>query len=54
MENELELRPQANRSKKLFLVEKLRTFLIIRYVLITTLSRKPHIKNILAYVLMLS
>ena len=44
---------QANRSKKLFLAEKLRKFAILRYVLITALSRNLHIKSILAYFLML-
>ena len=43
---------QVSRPKKLFLVEKLRKFLILCYVLITALSRKPNIKNTLAYFLM--
>ena len=45
---------QVNRPKKLFLVEKLTKFVILLYVLITALSRNPHIKSILAYFLMLN
>ena len=41
------------RPRKLFLAEKLRKFLILRYDLITALSRNPHIKSTLAYFLML-
>ena len=36
---------QARRPKKWFLVEKLRKLIILCYVLITALSREPHIKN---------
>ena len=46
----------ANPSKKaqeIILAEKLCKFPILRHVLITALSRKPHIKNTLAYFLML-
>ena len=45
---------QVSRPKKLFLVEKLRKFLIHRCVLRIALSRKPYIKNTLAYLLMLN
>ena len=44
----------VSRPKKLFLLEKLRKFLILRYALVTSLSRKPHIKNTLAHFLMLN
>ena len=40
-------------NAKLCLVEKLAKFLILRYVLITVLPCKPHIKNTLSYFLML-
>ena len=40
---------QVNRPNTLFLVEKLRKFVILRYILITALSRNLHIKSILAY-----
>lgn len=38
---------QANKPKKLFLVEKLIKFLFLCYILITALSRKTHIKTLL-------
>ena len=35
----------SKQAQEIFLVEKLRRFLILHYVLITTMSRKPHIKT---------
>ena len=40
------IQTQANKPNKLFLVEKVRRFLIVHYVLMTTLCWKPISKNI--------
>ena len=41
------IQTQANKPNKFFLVEKVRRFLILHYVLITTLSWKPISKSII-------
>ena len=44
---------QVTSPTKLFLIEKIKKFIILCYVLRTALSRKPQIKNTLEYFLML-
>ena len=44
----------SKQVQEMIFIKKLRAFLILHYVLVTALSRKPYVKNTLTYFLMLN